>query len=73
MTRDIESKRDAGADATVLTVTRPTCGCRRLESESTRRVPLTYRVFQPPTPSTRLSASFGPHVPGSYSYIGLGP
>ena len=34
---------------------------------------LTYRVFQPPTPSTSLSASFGPHVPGSYSYIGLGP
>src|SRR5262245_26308032 len=52
---------------------RPTCGCRPPESESTRRVPLTYRVFQPPTPSTSLSASCGPHVPGSYSYIGLGP
>src|SRR5215813_2017837 len=30
-------------------------------------------VFQPPTHSTSASASGGPHVPGSYSNIGLGP
>src|SRR6266478_1406307 len=30
-------------------------------------------VFHPPTLATSASASFGPHVPGSYSYIGLGP
>src|SRR5262249_8864573 len=51
----------------------PTRGCRPPELNSARRVPFTYRVFQPPTPSTSLSASCGPHVPGSYSYIGLGP
>src|SRR4029077_1251875 len=30
-------------------------------------------VFQPPTSLTRRSAWGGPQLPGSYSYIGLGP
>jgi polyphosphate glucokinase len=35
--------------------------------------PLHSGVFHPPTSFVSSSASFGPQVPGSYSYIGLGP
>ncbi len=55
---------------------RPVRGLVRRREDLARklgRLKPRYFVFQPPTSCTSASASFGPHVPGSYSNIGLGP
>ena len=49
-------------------------GCQLSRAVANQKKPCRHwGVFQPPTSLTSRSACGGPQVPGSYSYIGLGP